>query len=90
MLPADHPLTAAAIRVLPVGIIMLAMTRTRPVGHLVVRLMVWAMLNIGIFQALLFIAAYRLPVRRCCNTGRTPTLVVVLLSWFMLNAPHSR
>jgi len=90
LLPANHPLTAAVIRVLPVGIIMLAMTRALPVGHWWWRLMVLGMLNIGVFQALLFIAAYRLPGGVAATLGAVQPLVVVLLSWFMLNAPHSR
>jgi probable blue pigment (indigoidine) exporter len=90
LLPADHPLTAAVIRVLPVGMIMLAMTRALPVGHWWWRLMVLGMLNIGVFQALLFVAAYRLPGGVAATLGAVQPLVVVLLSWFMLNAPHSR
>jgi probable blue pigment (indigoidine) exporter len=90
MLPADHPLTAAVIRVLPVGIIMLAMTRALPVGHWWWRLMVLGMLNIGVFQALLFVAAYRLPGGVAATLGAVQPLAVVLLSWLMLNAPHSR
>jgi probable blue pigment (indigoidine) exporter len=90
LLPADHPLTSAVIRVLPVGIIMLAMTRVLPVGHWWWRLMVLGMLNIGVFQALLFVAAYRLPGGVAATLGAVQPLVVVLLSWFMLNAPHSR
>jgi probable blue pigment (indigoidine) exporter len=90
LLPADHPLTAAVIRVLPVGLIMLAMTRALPVGHWWWRLLVLGMLNIGVFQALLFIAAYRLPGGVAATLGAVQPLLVVLLSWFMLNAPHSR
>jgi probable blue pigment (indigoidine) exporter len=90
LLPADHPLTAAVIRVLPVGIIMLAMTRALPTGHWWWRLMVLGMLNIGVFQALLFVAAYRLPGGVAATLGAVQPLGVVLLSWFMLKAPHSR
>ena len=77
LLPADHPLTAAVIRALPTG-------------HWWWRLMVLGMLNIGVFQALLFVAAYRLPGGVAATLGAVQPLVVVLLSWFMLNAPHSR
>jgi probable blue pigment (indigoidine) exporter len=90
MLPADHPLTAAVIRVLPVGIVMLTMTRPLPVGRWWWRLMVLGMLNIGIFQALLFVAAYRLPGGVAATLGALQPLVVVMLSWFMLNARHTR
>jgi probable blue pigment (indigoidine) exporter len=90
LLPPDRPLTAAVIRVLPVGIVMLAMTRALPVGHWWWRLMVLGMLNIGVFQALLFVAAYRLPGGVAATLGAVQPLVVVILSWLMLNAPHSR
>ena len=90
LLPADHPLTAAVIRVLPVGIIMLAMARTLPGGQWWWRLAVLGMLNIGIFQALLFVAAYRLPGGVAATLGAVQPLVVVALSWFMLNTQHGR
>jgi probable blue pigment (indigoidine) exporter len=90
LLPANHPLTAAVIRVLPVGIIMLAMARKLPSGQWWWRLMVLGMLNIGIFQALLFVAAYRLPGGVAATLGAVQPLVVVTLSWFMLKTQHGR
>jgi probable blue pigment (indigoidine) exporter len=90
LLPPDRPLTAAAIRVLPVGIIMIAMTRSLPRNHWWWRLWVLGMLNIGVFQALLFVAAYRLPGGVAATIGAIQPLVVVLLAWIMLNARHSR
>jgi probable blue pigment (indigoidine) exporter len=90
LLPANHPLTAAVIRVLPVGIIMLAMSRSLPSGQWWWRLMVLGLLNIGIFQALLFVAAYRLPGGVAATLGAIQPLAVVALSWFMLNTQHGR
>lgn len=90
LLPPDRPLTAAAIRVLPVGLIMIAMTRSLPRGHEWWRLWVLGMLNIGVFQALLFVAAYRLPGGVAATIGAIQPLVVVLLAWIMLNVRHSR
>lgn len=89
-LPADRPLTAAVIRVLPVGIIMLALTRSLPKGHWWWKLMALGMLNIGIFQALLFIAAYRLPGGVAATVGAIQPLVVALLAWAILQATHTR
>jgi len=90
LLPADHPLTAAVIRALPVGIIMLALTRSLPRGLWWWRLLVLGMLNIGIFQALLFVAAYRLPGGVAATVGAIQPLVVVGLTWIVLQERHSR
>jgi probable blue pigment (indigoidine) exporter len=61
LLPPDRPFTAALIRVLPAGILLLLMTRVMPDYKHWWRLIVLSALNIGVFQALLFVAAYRLP-----------------------------
>ncbi|MEU9128949.1 EamA family transporter [Kitasatospora sp. NPDC048540] len=60
-LPPDRPLLAATLRALPAGLVLLAATRVLPLGHWWWRAAVLGALNIGIFFALLFIAAYRLP-----------------------------
>jgi probable blue pigment (indigoidine) exporter len=83
LLPPNHPLTAAAIRALPAGLFMLALTRTLPQGHWW-RLIVLSLLNIGVFQALLFVGAYRLPGGVAATVGAVQPLVVVLISWAML------
>lgn len=64
LLPPDRPFTAALLRTLPAGLLLVLWCRRGPawgdgVGWL--RLLVLAALNIGAFQALLFVAAYRLP-----------------------------
>lgn len=84
MLPPNHPLTTAVVRVLPVGIAMIALTRAMPKGHWWWRLMVLGLLNIGIFQALLFIAAYRLPGGVAATVIATQPLGVVILSRSLL------
>jgi probable blue pigment (indigoidine) exporter len=88
LLPPDHPLTAAAIRALPAGLFMLALTRTLPKGHWW-RLIILSLLNIGVFQALLFVGAYRLPGGVAATVGAVQPLVVVLISWAILHERHS-
>lgn len=83
-LPPSHPLTAAAIRALPAGLFMLALTRALPQGHWR-RLILLGMLNIGVFQALLFVAAYRLPGGVAATVGAIQPLLVVLISWAVLH-----
>ncbi|HCK7353443.1 TPA: EamA family transporter [Klebsiella pneumoniae] len=60
-LPPDRPFIAALLRVLPAGIALLIWSRRFPQRGEWAKLIVTGILNIGAFQALLFIAAYRLP-----------------------------
>lgn len=80
MLPPDRPLTAAVLRVLPVGLVMLAYLRVSPTGRWWWRLMILGLLNIGVFQALLFISAYRLPGGVAATVIAMQPLGVVILS----------
>jgi probable blue pigment (indigoidine) exporter len=89
LLPAAHPFTAAAVRALPAGIVMLLMTRALPRSGWW-RLIVLGLLNIGVFQALLFVGAYRLPGGVAATVGAIQPLVVVLISWAALHVRHSR
>lgn len=84
LLPPNHPLITAVVRVLPVGLVMIALTRTMPKGEWWWRLMVLGLLNIGIFQALLFVAAYRLPGGVAATVIATQPLGVVILSRTLL------
>lgn len=88
LLPPNVPLTAAAIRALPAGLFMLALTRMLPQGHWW-RLIVLSLLNIGVFQALLFVGAYRLPGGVAATVGAVQPLVVVLISWAVLHERQS-
>jgi probable blue pigment (indigoidine) exporter len=81
LLPPDRPFTAAVIRVLPAGLLLLLLTRRLPALRHGWRLLVLSALNIGFFQALLFIAAYRLPGGLAAVLGSIQPLVVMALSW---------
>ncbi|MEV6110716.1 EamA family transporter [Streptomyces sp. NPDC051940] len=61
LLPPDRPLFTAAMRALPIGLVLLAFVRVLPKGSWWWRAGVLGMLNIGAFFPLLFIGAYRLP-----------------------------
>lgn len=79
-LPPDRPLLAAVLRTLPAGVLLILCTRARrflPWG----RLLVLALLNIGAFQALLFVAAYRLPGGIAAIIGALQPLIILLLAW---------
>ncbi|WP_330299081.1 EamA family transporter [Streptomyces sp. NBC_00503] len=61
LLPPDRPLLATTVRALPGGLFLLALGRKLPVGIWWWRALVLGVLNIGAFNFLLFVAAYRLP-----------------------------
>ncbi len=84
LLPPDRPFTAALLRTLPAGLLLVLWCRRWPawgdgVGWW--RLLVLAALNIGVFQALLFVAAYRLPGGVAAVVGAVGPLVVMGLTW---------
>lgn len=80
LMPAGRPLLTAAVRVLPIGIILAARTRQRPSGTWWWRTAVLGVLNIGAFQALLFVAAYRLPGGVAATAGAVQPLVIAALA----------
>ena len=81
LLPPDRPFTAALIRVLPAGILLLLFTRRLPALRDLGRLIILSALNIGVFQALLFVAAYRLPGGLAAVLGAIQPLLVMMLVW---------
>lgn len=80
-LPPDRPFTAALIRVLPAGLLLVLWMRTLPALRYWWRLLLLAALNIGFFQALLFVAAYRLPGGMAAVVGAIQPLLVMFLAW---------
>ena len=79
-LPPDRPLTAAMLRVLPAGLLLLLWTREWPKQAAEWgKTLVLGALNIGFFQAMLFVAAYRLPGGLAAILSSTQTLMVLLL-----------
>ncbi|WP_299487256.1 EamA family transporter [Acaryochloris sp. IP29b_bin.137] len=89
-LPPYHPLLVASLRALPIGILLTVGLRKLPQGIWWWRILVLGGLNIGLFQALLFVAAYRLPGGVAATAGAIQPLLVVLLSWLVLYEQPSR
>ncbi|NER78480.1 MAG: EamA family transporter [Leptolyngbya sp. SIO1D8] len=83
-LPPGHPLLVAALRSLPIGLLLTIALRKWPQGIWWWRILVLGGLNIGIFQALLFVAAYRLPGGVAATAGAIQPLLVVLFAWMIL------
>ncbi len=81
LLPPDRPFTAALLRVLPAGILLTLFSRRLPESGQWGRLLLLSALNIGFFQALLFVAAYRLPGGLAAVVGAIQPLLVMGLAW---------
>ncbi|UUZ65789.1 DMT family transporter [Polaromonas sp. P1-6] len=75
------PFTAALLRCLPAGILLTLFIRRLPERREWGRLAVLSALNIGFFQALLFVAAYRLPGGLAAVVGAIQPLLVMGLAW---------
>ncbi|QIW15725.1 ABC transporter permease [Pasteurellaceae bacterium RH1A] len=82
-LPPDRPFTAALLRCLPAGLLLLLYTRELPKRNEWLKLFMLAVLNLGFFQAMLFIAAYRLPGGVAAILSSTQTLMVLALMWLI-------
>lgn len=80
LLPPDRPLLAAVLRSLPAGVLLVFLVRRLPVGAWWWRAGVLGVLNIGVFLALLFIAAYRLPGGVAATIGAVQPLLVAVLA----------
>ncbi|MEV0349128.1 EamA family transporter [Nonomuraea sp. NPDC050680] len=80
LLPPGRPLLAAVVRALPAGLLLLLLTRRLPQGVWWWRALVLGALNIGLFFALLFIGAYRLPGGVAATIGAVQPLLVAGLS----------
>lgn len=86
-LPQGYPITVAALRALPAGLLLLLAVRRLPGAAWLSRLFVLGALNIALFWTLLFVAAYRLPGGVAATLGSTQALLVVLLARTLLGTP---
>lgn len=81
LLPPDRPFTAALLRTLPAGVLLVLFVRRQPKQHEWGRLAVLSALNIGFFHAFLFVAAYRLPGGLAAVASAIQPLLVMGLVW---------
>lgn len=86
-LPPGYPLTVAALRALPAGLLLLAITRVFPPRVWLGRVLILGALNFAIFWAFLFIAAYRLPGGAAATLGALQALMVIGFSRWLLGTP---
>lgn len=83
-LPPDRPLLAGTLRALPAGLLLIALARRLPHGVWWWRSAVLGTLNIGVFFALLFVSAYRLPGGMAAVLGAAAPLFVAGLTALLL------
>lgn len=81
ILPPDRPFTAAVLRIVPAGLILILYTRLFPPRHEWGRMLILAALNLGFFQAMLFVAAYRLPGGLASVLGAIQPLLIMAIVW---------
>ncbi|QKW07081.1 EamA family transporter [Streptomyces sp. NA04227] len=84
LLPPGRPLLAATMRALPAGLLLLLVTRRLPKGDWWWRAAVLGALNIAVFLALLFVAAYRLPGGVAATVASMQPLLVAVLAAVLL------
>ncbi|GAA4398375.1 EamA family transporter [Fodinibacter luteus] len=89
-LPADRPFFAAAARVLPAGILLLLWVRRLPRGRWWGRSFVLGGLNHGLFFALLYVGAYRLPSGLGSTLTAISPLVVMAVAFLVLGERQAR
>ena len=86
-LPAQHPLWGAVIRALPAGLLLLAVSRTRPRGRWWWwwrRAAVLGALNTGVFFALIDLAAQLLPTSAAATIMANAPVLMMLMAWALL------
>lgn len=89
LLPPDTPFTAAAIRAIPAGLILLLWTRQALSGRWWLKATVLGALNIGLFFTCLFAAAYRMPGSVSALLLASGPVWVLLLSRLWLGVPFT-
>src|SRR5690554_6202732 len=82
-LPPDRPLTAAVLRILPIGLLMVLITRYIPSRDDWLRLVVVSALCMSLLHWPLFVSAYRLPGGLAALLICTQPLLVVGFGWLL-------
>lgn len=86
-LPAGYPVTLAALRALPAGMLLLALTRCLPPRAWLGRIFLLGSFNFALFWVLLFVAAYRLPGGVAATLGSLQAMMVIFMARGWLGTP---
>ncbi|MFC3615383.1 EamA family transporter [Lutimaribacter marinistellae] len=87
VLPAGYPISMAALRALPAGLLLLALTRCLPPRIWLGRVFLLGSFNFALFWALLFVAAYRLPGGVAATLGSLQAMMVIVMARGWLGTP---
>lgn len=83
-IPAGEPLTAAALRALPAGLLLLLLRRKLPSGAWWWRSLVLGVLNCGAFFVLVYVAAKLLPTSIAAMLMSLSPVAMMLIAWGVL------
>ncbi len=86
-LPAGYPMTLAALRALPAGLLLLALTCCLPPRAWLGRVFLLGGFNFALFWSLLFVAAYRLPGGVAATLGALQAMMVIFMARGWLGIP---
>lgn len=85
LLPADKPLTAAVLRILPVGLLLVLFNRHWPRPHQWLKLTVLSLLCMSLLHWPLFVSAYRLPGGLAALLVCAQPLIVLVLGYALFD-----
>ncbi|GAB2934550.1 EamA family transporter [Streptomyces heilongjiangensis] len=83
-LPADHPLWGAALRALPAGLLLMALSRRRPQRSWWWKSAVLGVLNTSAFFVLVYVASQLLATSVASMVMAVSPLVMMLCAWVLL------
>ncbi|RXV58468.1 EamA family transporter [Roseovarius sp. A46] len=86
-LPVGYPITMAALRALPAGLLLLTLTRCLPPRIWLGRVFLLGSFNFALFWALLFVAAYGLPGGVAATLGSLQAMMVIFMARGWLGTP---
>ncbi|MDD7911454.1 EamA family transporter [Pseudovibrio exalbescens] len=86
-LPQGYPITMAALRALPAGLLLLLLVRRLPSREWVGRIFLLGAFNFAIFWVMLFVAAYRLPGGVAAIVGAVQPLFVIFIAFYLIKTP---
>ncbi|WP_052404650.1 DMT family transporter [Vibrio diazotrophicus] len=89
-LPPNQPFLNAAIRCLPAGIVLLSLFGRKVDRNSLKRLLVLSILNISLFQSMLFISAYHLPGGLATLIGSFQPIIILLIAFVLKGDTVSR
>ncbi|MEQ9693100.1 EamA family transporter [Shimia sp. SDUM112013] len=86
-LPDGYPITLAALRALPAGLLLLVVTRCLPPRAWLGKTFLLGSFNFALFWVLLFVAAYRLPGGVAATLGSLQAMIVIFMARGWLGTP---